>query len=82
MSHIRTSTFAPKRGSTKIDKKKPTDAGLAALVTGLKGAKAVLDTASIPGASAIFSIILSCIEEAQVRMVFNLFHSVTHFSGL
>lgn len=50
----------------KVDQKKVADAGMAALVAGLKGAKAVLDTTSIPGASTVFSVILSCIDEAQV----------------
>lgn len=51
---------------SKIDKKRLVDAGMATLIAGLQGAKAVLDTTSIPGASAVFSIILTCIDEAQV----------------
>lgn len=42
---------------TSIEKTKLADAGISALVAGLRGAKAVLDTTSIPGASAVFSVV-------------------------
>lgn len=71
------SSPAPKGWRAKLDKKKLADAGMSALVGGLKGAKAVLDTTAIPGASAVFSVILACIDDAQVRLISYFFLSVT-----
>lgn len=65
-----TSNPPPKGG---IDKGMLADAGLAALVFGLKAAKAILETSSIPGASAVFSAIIDCIDEAQVSHVVSFY---------
>lgn len=73
------STSAIKGMFTKFDKKKAADAGTAALVAGLKGVKAVLDTSSIPGASAVFSVILACIDEQQVSWISIPISYLSHF---